>query len=379
MQRSDGSGSGSGSGNVFLGTCRSVNDFEKLGGRIGEGTYGTVYRARDRTSGKVVALKKIILHNEEKDGFPLTSIRELSALRKCQGHAGIVKFIEVAVGKARDGTFIVFEYCEHDLSTLLSRVRRPFSESEIKCLMLQLLSAVNHMHKLWIIHRDIKLSNLLYTNQGELRVADFGLARTFSHVGAERVMTQKVVTLWYRAPELLLGSHIYSTAIDIWSVGCVMGELLGDEPLLPGDGEMNQIERTFDLLGGPSCAIWPKVVDMPLVQSGAIDLRRQQERHPYNNLSNRLPKLDSEGLHLLTSLLAYDPEKRLTARNASRHDYFYMRPFPKEQELMPTFPTAHANPCGTSSSASSSSASSQQQQQQQQQQHATKKRPRSDD
>ena len=142
------------------------------------------------------------------DGFPITSLREISLLKKCK-HINIVNILDVVVGNNRDGIFLVFEYCEHDLSSLLNIFKIPFTESEIKCLIIQLLSGLDYLHNNYIIHRDIKLSNLLYNNQGILKIADFGLARYYSDPSV--IMTSTVVTLWYRSPELLLGEINYTT------------------------------------------------------------------------------------------------------------------------------------------------------------------------
>lgn len=232
---------------VINGSCRSVGEFKKVN-RIGEGTYGYVYRAINKSTGEVVALKRIILHNERQDGFPLTSLREVKTLKACSRHPNIVELKEVVVGMNRDAVFLLFEYCEHDLATLLKVFKTPFKESEAKCLVLQLLSAVDHVHSNWIVHRDIKLSNLLYNSRGQLKLADFGLARTLSYPPPSS-LTQTVVTLWYRAPEILLGSETYSFPIDVWSVGCILGELLLNQPLLPGKNEIDEIKWIFHLLG----------------------------------------------------------------------------------------------------------------------------------
>jgi len=159
-------------------SCRPVSCFEKLS-RIGEGAYGTVYLAKDRESGRIVALKKLRM-KKEKGGFPLTSIREIKILKSLD-HPNIVSLLEISVGKSPDSIFLVFEYCDHDFASLLDRIARPFSEAEVKTIMMQLLSATNYLHSNFILHRDMKLSNLLMTNRGQLKLADFGLARTFSN------------------------------------------------------------------------------------------------------------------------------------------------------------------------------------------------------
>ena len=187
----------------FLGKARSVYNFERLN-VIGQGTYGVVYRARDKESGAIVALKKLRMERE-KEGMPLTSLREITLLKACT-HPNVVELREIVVGNKLDSIFLAFEYCENDLATLLdSAMKRKFTVGEVKCLLKQLLSAVAYMHDRWMIHRDIKMSNLLYNNRGVLKLADFGLARLFGY--PKRPYTPRVVTLWYRAPELLLADR----------------------------------------------------------------------------------------------------------------------------------------------------------------------------
>jgi serine/threonine protein kinase len=188
----------------FFGRCRPVNQFKKVS-KIGIGTYGTVYKAIDRHRQMTYALKRIIMHNEKSDGFPITAIREISVLRTCRHHPNFVHMIDVAAGNSRDSIYIVLEYCEHDLSTLMKTFEDAFGEAQVKSLMLQLLCAVQFLHTNNIIHRDLKLSNLLYTNDGTLKLADFGMSRTLP-ICEEQALTMKVVSLWYRAPELLLGT-----------------------------------------------------------------------------------------------------------------------------------------------------------------------------
>jgi serine/threonine protein kinase len=211
-------------GGVF-GRCASVERFGTLD-CIGKGTYGTVYRAVDRTEKKAYALKRVILHNEKSDGFPLTSVREIRIL-KLLSHPNIVQLHDVIVGKGRDDVFLTFEYCEHDMSTLLQSFRSggggggsssrgsrgssssiyqcKFGEGGVKRLMLGLLSGLQHLHERLIVHRDLKMSNLLYNSRGVIKIADFGMARFIPQPVAHAKLSPKVMTLWYRAPEMLLG------------------------------------------------------------------------------------------------------------------------------------------------------------------------------
>jgi serine/threonine protein kinase len=188
---------------TFVGKSRSVYNFERLN-VIGQGTYGVVYRARDKETQAIVALKKLRMERE-KEGMPLTSLREIRLLKACH-HPNVVQLQDIVVGNKLDSIFLVFEYCENDLATLLdTAMKRKFTEGEVKCLLRQLLSATAYMHDHWMIHRDIKMSNLLYNNRGCLKLADFGLARLFGY--PKRPYTPRVVTLWYRAPELLIADH----------------------------------------------------------------------------------------------------------------------------------------------------------------------------
>jgi len=161
---------------------------------------------------------------KERDGFPLTSVREINILLSLS-HPSIVNVSEVVVGSSMDAVFMVMEYADHDLKGVMERrMSQPFSTAEVKCLMMQLLSGVAYLHANWVIHRDLKTSNILYTNRGQLKICDFGLARQYGE--PLKPYTQLVVTLWYRAPELLLGQRKYSTPVDVWSCGCIMAELL---------------------------------------------------------------------------------------------------------------------------------------------------------
>ncbi|XP_074274327.1 cyclin-dependent kinase G-2 [Silene latifolia] len=323
--------------NMLMG-CRSVDEFERLN-KIDEGTYGVVYRAKDKKTGEIVALKKVKME-KEREGFPLTSLREINILLSLH-HPSIVDVKEVVVGSNLDSIFMVMEYMEHDLKGLMETMRQPYSQSEVKCLMLQLLDGIKYLHDNWVLHRDLKTSNLLLNNQGELKICDFGLARQYG--SPLKPYTHLVVTLWYRAPELLLGAKEYSTAIDMWSLGCIMAELLSKEPLFNGKTEFDQLDKIFRILGTPNETIWPGMKKLPGVKVNFV-------KHQYNQLRKKFPAtsftgspvLSDAGFDLLNRLLTYDPEKRITADAALKHEWFREVPLPKSKEFMPTFPAQHA-------------------------------------
>lgn len=314
--------------------CRSVDEFEKLN-RIDEGTYGVVFRARDKKTGEIVALKKVKME-KEKDGFPMTSLREINILLSFH-HPSVVDVKEVVVGNMLDNIFTVMEYMEHDLKGLMETMKQPFSQSEVKCLMLQLFDGVKYLHDNWVLHRDLKTSNLLLNNRGELKICDFGLARQYGDPLKE--YTHEVVTLWYRAPELLLRATKYSTAIDMWSLGCIMAEFLAKEPLFPGKSVIDEIDRIFKTLGTPTEKIWPDFVNLPGVRCNFTKqpFNRLREKFPATAFAGR-PTLSEKGFDLLNRLLTYDPEKRITADDALKHEWFREVPLPKAKEFMPTFP-----------------------------------------
>ncbi|KAK3014206.1 hypothetical protein RJ639_008951 [Escallonia herrerae] len=318
--------------------CRSVDEFERLN-KIDEGTYGVVYRAKDKKTGEVVALKKVKME-KEREGFPLTSLREINILLSFH-HPSIVDVKEVVVGSNLDSIFMVMEYMEHDLKGLMETMKQPFSQSEVKCLMLQLLEGAKYLHDNWVLHRDLKTSNLLLNNRGELKICDFGLSRQYG--SPLKPYTHLVVTLWYRAPELLLGAKQYSTAIDMWSLGCIMAELLSKQPLFNGKTEFDQLDKIFKTLGTPNETIWPGFSKLPGVKVNFV-------KHQYNLLRRKFPAtsftgspvLSDAGFDLLNKLLTYDPSKRITAEDALNHEWFREVPLPKSKDFMPTFPAQHA-------------------------------------
>lgn len=211
----------------------------------------------------------------------------------------------------------------------------PFLSSEVKRLLLQLTSGVAYMHENWILHRDIKTSNLLLNNRGQLKIADFGMAR---YVGdpAPPKLTQLVVTLWYRAPELLMGTRSYGPPVDMWSVGCVFGELLTREPLLQGRNEVDQMSKVFELCGVPTDESWPGFRRLP----NARGLKFPKTALAAGSVIRaRFPGLTAAGAALLNDLLALDPGRRPSAADMLRHEYFRQDPKPKPESMFPTFPS----------------------------------------
>lgn len=328
--------------------CRGSDHYEKLE-KIGEGTYGNVYKARCRATNEMVAMKKLKLESET-GGFPQTSIRETITLLKGK-HPNVINFREIVFGGRLDQVYIVMDYMDRDLRSLMKDMTRPFTIPEVKLLMEQLISAVAHLHNNWIIHRDLKTSNLLI-HKGVLRVGDFGLAREYGSPLTR--YTNNVVTLYYRAPELLLQAGKYSTPIDIWSLGCIFGELLSGNYLFPGQSEIQQIEYIFCALGTPTDELWPEYSSLRLVQRAVVPKRRYKYNTLIEKLGDRKNILSEQGFHLWNRFLAYDPgvkaksetdedfvrkpTHRITAEAALNHEYFKEEPRPIHPSLFPTWP-----------------------------------------
>ncbi|CAI7915288.1 unnamed protein product [Closterium sp. NIES-53] len=303
---------------------RSIDEFEKLE-QIGEGTYGQVYMAREKNTGEIVALKKVRMDNE-KEGFPITAIREIKILKKLK-HENIVNLKEIVTSKAEESNkykgsiYMVFEYMDHDLTGLSDRPGMRFSVPQIKCYMKQLLTGLHFCHINSVLHRDIKGSNLLINNKGVLKLADFGLARSFNSEASGQ-LTNRVITLWYRPPELLMGAVRYGPAVDMWSVGCIFAELLIGKPILPGKSEIEQLGLIFQLCGTPDESNWPGCSKLPYMQQHKSDrVLKRRVRDIFRNV-------DKHALDLLDKMLTLDPNKRLSAKDALDAEYFWVDPLP---------------------------------------------------
>lgn len=317
------------------GRCRSVDCYERLN-FIDEGAYGLVFRARDVETGGIFALKQVKLAGE-REGFPISALREISVLLSLR-HENVVHVREVVVGATMDKIYMAMEYAEHDMRSVLDRMRHPYSQSEVKSLLLQMLRGTAYMHANWVLHRDLKTSNLLLNQRGVVKICDFGMATRYGDPPGR--MSPGVTTLWYRAPEVLLGTSSYSTAVDMWSVGCIFAELVLGEALFSGKGEVDQIQRVFDVLGKPTEANWPGLGELPSAQRIAFhgppksELRTLFSSSAY---SKRTP-LSSLGVELLEAMLTPDPGQRVSAAEALQHPYFDEAPPPASPHLIQTLP-----------------------------------------
>ncbi|KAK9066378.1 hypothetical protein SSX86_013700 [Deinandra increscens subsp. villosa] len=309
-------------------TPRRANSFEKLT-KIGQGTYSNVYKARDLITGKIVALKKVRVDTLEPENVKFMA-REILILKKLNNHPNIIKLEGLVTSRMSSSLYLVFEYMEHDLSGLAAVQGVKFTEPQIKCFFKQLLSGLEHCHKNGVLHRDIKGSNLLIDDDGILKIADFGLA-SFYDPRNKQPMTSRVVTLWYRPPELLLGATNYGVGVDMWSAGCILAELLAGKPIMAGRTEVEQLHKIFKLCGSPSDEYW-KRYRLP-------NATLFKPRQPYRRCTAETFKdFPSSSLPLLESLLAIDPDDRSSAVASLNSDFFTTEPYACDPSELPKYP-----------------------------------------
>jgi cyclin-dependent kinase 2 len=278
--------------------------------KIGEGTYGDVFKAVNKTDQRVVALKKIKLDNQD-EGVPSTAIREISVLKELD-HDNIVGLIDVV--HFERSLWLVFEFLDQDLKKYLDSVS--FVPPElVKSYVKQMLNGLLFCHSRRIIHRDLKPQNLLIDSTGKIKLADFGLARAFCV--PVRNYTHEVITLWYRAPEILLGCQAYSIPVDIWSTGCIFAEMVKKRPLFRGDSEIDQLHKIFHIMGTPDETVWPGVTSFPDYNPTFPSWKPQS--------LTKIVTADPMVVDLLTKMLQYEPSKRISAKKALEHPYFLKR------------------------------------------------------
>ena len=289
---------------------RRYQKIEKPGSNLGEGTYGVVYKARDRNTNEIVALKRIRLEVED-EGIPSTALREISLLRELT-HRNIVDLKDCVQEDGR--LYLVFEFLDKDLKKYMESCSGLLSPALVKSYLFQCCRGLSYCHSRGVMHRDLKPQNLLVTRDGILKIADFGLARAYCP--PIRPLTHEVVTLWYRPPEILMGAQCYAPPMDVWAIGTIFVEMVTKHALFPGDSEIDQLYKIFRQLGTPDNDVWPGVTDL-------------QDWNPAFPVWYKSPfssavteHLDASGLELLQACLEYDPKLRISAKDSLLHPYF---------------------------------------------------------
>ncbi|CUM67711.1 uncharacterized protein PRCAT00005416001 [Priceomyces carsonii] len=290
--------------------------------QVGEGTYGKVYKAKNCITEEFVALKKLRLESE-REGFPITAMREIKLLQSFD-HENVVGLLEMMI--EHNQIYMVLDYMDHDLTGLLTHPDLKLEESHKKFIFKQLMEGLNYLHKRRVIHRDIKGSNILLDNMGRVKIADFGLARTMKivndHISPD--YTNRVITIWYRPPELLLGSTNYGREVDIWGVGCLLIELYSKVAAFQGFEEVGQLHKIFNIMGTPTVESWPEIEDLPWIEMLKPKINKA------SNFRNQYASIMSEqSFDLAEKLLQLNPAKRLTAEEALQHAYFTDQPAPE--------------------------------------------------
>ncbi|XP_003737255.1 cyclin-dependent-like kinase 5 [Galendromus occidentalis] len=286
-----------------------MQKYERLE-KIGEGTYGTVFKAKNKETQEIVALKRVRLDDDD-EGVPSSALREVCLLKELP-HKNIVRLHDVLHSEKK--LTLVFEHCDQDLKKYFDSLNGEIDPDVVQSFMFQLLRGLSFCHSNNILHRDLKPQNLLINKNGELKLADFGLARAFGI--PVRCYSAEVVTLWYRPPDVLFGAKLYTTSIDMWSAGCIFAELANaGRPLFPGSDVDDQLKRIFKLLGTPTEDTWPNMSKLPEYKAFPI-------YHPATSFSQVVPKLNPKGRDLLQKLLVCNPQGRLSADEAMLHSYF---------------------------------------------------------
>ena len=287
---------------------KRLNEFRKVR-KIGEGTYGEVYEAIDTTNNRRVAMKKMRIENKD-EGIPITALREMCILKHLR-HNNVVQLYEII--QDVDKIVLIFEYADMDLKMYVDKEKGIKDLKLIQQFTLQILNGLYYCNINRIIHRDLKPQNLLLkTSEMKLKLCDFGLSRMFSLPMGK--MTHEIITLWYRPPEVLLGIENYTTKVDSWSIGCIMAEMITGKPLFPGDCEIGQLFKIFQIMGTPNEETWPGITKLK-------DYSLLFPQWKPKKLKDLFPNFDKDGLDLMEKFLQMDPDKRITIKDALNHPF----------------------------------------------------------
>ncbi|KAH7640704.1 cyclin-dependent kinase 7-like [Dermatophagoides farinae] len=291
---------------------------------LGEGQFAYVYKARDVQTDQIVAVKKIKLGSrfEARDGINRTALREIKILQELS-HENIIGLLDV-FGHVSDVS-LVFEYMLTDLEVIIKDINIFLTPANVKSYIIMTLKGLEYLHTKWILHRDLKPNNLLIDGNGVLKIGDFGLAKSFG--SPTRILTNQVVTRWYRAPELLYGARMYGTGVDIWSIGCIIAELVIRLPFFQGQSDLDQMLKIFQVMGTPNETNWPGVTNLPdYVKFNVL------EPVPFENIFTAIKE---DLIQVLQSMLALDPNRRCTCSQALQMAYFHNDPPPTPTHLLP--------------------------------------------
>lgn len=326
----------------MLGSNDRQKRYEKIE-FLGEGQFATVYKARDLETGKIVAVKKIKLGSraEARDGINRTALREIKILQELS-HPNIIGLRDVFGHQSN--VSLVFDFMDTDLEIIIRDRSVLFIPAHIKSYIIMTLKGLRYLHDNWILHRDLKPNNLLIDRSGTLKIADFGLAKAYG--SPNRINTHQVVTRWYRAPELIYGARKYATGIDVWAVGCILAELLLREAIFPGESDLDQLDKIFQVTGTPDQDSWPDVDELP----DYIGFKPL----PPRPLHTIFLAASDDLLDLLGHMLALNPRKRMTTGQLLKHRYFSSRPFPTDPANLP-LPSSIASSTADSTNTSTGS------------------------
>ena len=292
---------------------------------LGEGQFATVFKAEDtEDDDRIVAVKKIKIggKSEVRDGINRTALREIKLLQELN-HPNIIGLRDVLGHKSNIS--LIFDFMDTDLEVIIRDPSILLTPGHVKAYAIMALQGIEYLHHNWILHRDLKPNNLLLDKNGVLKITDFGLAKAFG--SPNRVLTHQVVTRWYRSPELLFGARLYGTGVDMWAMGCIIAELLLRVPFLPGDTDLGQLTKIFEVCGTPSEDSWPRVTHLPDYVSF-----KEMPGIPFREIFSAAT---DDLLRLLTWCFVLDPSERCTATQALKLPYFSNSPPPTPGHLLP--------------------------------------------